>query len=77
MGLRHTGRELALKALYQIDIHGAVSNEDLALFFESFAGNVPMHLRCAWSMELGENEVQSMVSWPMRWNIGQSDVCHG
>jgi N utilization substance protein B len=38
MGLRHTGRELALKALYQIDIHGAVSNEDLALFFESFAG---------------------------------------
>jgi transcription antitermination protein NusB len=38
MGLRHTGRELALKALYQIDIRGAVSNEDLALFFESFAG---------------------------------------
>jgi transcription antitermination protein NusB len=38
MGLRHTGRELALKALYQIDIRGEVSNEDLALFFESFAG---------------------------------------
>lgn len=31
------GRELALKALYQIDIRGEVSNEDLALFFESFA----------------------------------------
>jgi transcription antitermination protein NusB len=38
MGLRHTGRELALKALYQIDIRGEVRNEDLALFFESFAG---------------------------------------
>jgi transcription antitermination protein NusB len=38
MGLRRTGRELALKALYQIDIRGEVSNEDLALFFESFAG---------------------------------------
>ena len=37
-GLRHTGRELALKALYQIDIRGEVSNPDLALFFESFAG---------------------------------------
>jgi N utilization substance protein B len=37
MGLRRTGRELALKALYQIDIRGEVSNEDLALFFESFA----------------------------------------
>ena len=37
MGLRHTGRELALKALYQIDIRGEVSNTDLALFFESFA----------------------------------------
>jgi transcription antitermination protein NusB len=37
MGLRHTGRELALKALYQIDTRGEVSNEDLALFFESFA----------------------------------------
>lgn len=38
MGLRHTGRELALKALYQIDTRGEVSNQDLALFFESFAG---------------------------------------
>jgi len=37
MGLRHTGRELALQALYQIDIRGEVSNQDLALFFESFA----------------------------------------
>ena len=37
MGLRRTGRELALKALYQIDIRGEVSNEDLALFFQSFA----------------------------------------
>jgi len=36
MGLRHAGRELALKALYQIDVRGEVSNEDLALFFEAF-----------------------------------------
>ncbi len=36
MGLRHEGRELALKALYQMDIRGEVSNEDLSLFFEAF-----------------------------------------
>jgi transcription antitermination protein NusB len=36
MGLRHLGRELALKALYQIDIRGGLSREDLALLFESF-----------------------------------------
>jgi transcription antitermination protein NusB len=36
MGLRHLGRELALKALYQIDIRGGISREDLALLFESF-----------------------------------------
>jgi transcription antitermination factor NusB len=36
MGLRHAGRELALKALYQIDMRGEVSNEDLALFFDIF-----------------------------------------
>jgi N utilization substance protein B len=36
MGLRHQGRELALQALYQIDIRGGASREDLVLFFESF-----------------------------------------
>lgn len=36
MGLRHLGRELALKALYQIDLSGGASSEDLALLFESF-----------------------------------------
>ena len=36
MGLRHAGRELALKALYQLDIRGEVSGADLALFFDSF-----------------------------------------
>ena len=36
MGLRHLGRELALKALYQIDIRGGTSREELALLFESF-----------------------------------------
>ncbi|MGH7907302.1 MAG: transcription antitermination factor NusB [Candidatus Binataceae bacterium] len=36
MGLRHLGRELALKALYQIDIRGGASQDDLSLFFASF-----------------------------------------
>jgi transcription antitermination protein NusB len=36
MGIRHQGRELALKALYRIDICGGASNEDLAQFFENF-----------------------------------------
>ncbi len=36
MGLRHLGRELALKALYRIDICGGASNEDLAALFASF-----------------------------------------
>ncbi|MGH7839126.1 MAG: transcription antitermination factor NusB, partial [Candidatus Binataceae bacterium] len=34
--LRHAGRELALKALYQTDMRGEISNEDLALFFDAF-----------------------------------------
>ena len=36
MGVRHLGRELALKALYQIDIRGGCSREDLALLFDAF-----------------------------------------
>jgi N utilization substance protein B len=36
MGLRHLGRELALKALYQVDLRGGASREDLALLFEGF-----------------------------------------
>jgi N utilization substance protein B len=36
MGLRHQGRELALQALYQIDIRGGGTREDLVLFFEAF-----------------------------------------
>ncbi len=36
MGIRHQGRELALQALYRLDICGGASNEDLALFFENF-----------------------------------------
>ncbi|MDO8430947.1 MAG: transcription antitermination factor NusB [Candidatus Binatus sp.] len=36
MGLRHLGRELALKALYRVDICGGASNDDLVLFFETF-----------------------------------------
>jgi N utilization substance protein B len=36
MGIRHQGREIALKALYRIDICGDASNDDLVLFFENF-----------------------------------------
>lgn len=36
MGVRHIGRELALKALYRIDICGGASGEDLAVFFSNF-----------------------------------------
>jgi len=49
MGLRHVGREFALKALYRIDICGGATNEELVLFFESFpadqrAREFPMQL---------------------------------
>lgn len=36
MGLRHLGRELALKALYQIDLSGDGPGDSLRLLFESF-----------------------------------------
>lgn len=36
MGLRHLGRELALQALYQIDISGEAARADLAAFFSNF-----------------------------------------
>jgi N utilization substance protein B len=36
MGIRHQGRELALKALYQSDIRGGASREELAIFFDAF-----------------------------------------
>jgi len=36
MGIRHQGRELALQALYRIDICGGASKEDLGAFFDSF-----------------------------------------
>jgi transcription antitermination protein NusB len=36
MGLRHLGRELALKALYRNDICGGASNDDLTQFFDNF-----------------------------------------
>jgi transcription antitermination protein NusB len=39
MGSRHQGRELALKALYQMDIRADASNEDLVLLFETFAAS--------------------------------------
>ncbi|MGB0060740.1 transcription antitermination factor NusB [Candidatus Binatus sp.] len=36
MGLRHQGRELALKTLYRIDICGGASSDDLTALFDSF-----------------------------------------
>jgi N utilization substance protein B len=39
MGIRHQGRELALQALYRIDICGGASNEDLRAFFDSFTAD--------------------------------------
>jgi N utilization substance protein B len=39
MGTRHMGRELALKALYQMDIRADASNEDLVLLFETFTAS--------------------------------------
>lgn len=35
MGSRHIGRELALKALYRIDICGGASSDDIAALFET------------------------------------------
>ena len=39
MGIRHQGRELALQALYRMDICGGASNEDLAIFFDNFTAD--------------------------------------
>lgn len=39
MGLRHLGRELALKALYQIDLSGDPPGDSLRLLFESAAAD--------------------------------------
>lgn len=36
MGIRHMGRELALKALYRIDICGGATSDDLAALFSNF-----------------------------------------
>ena len=39
MGLRHLGRELALKALYQMDVSGGSSLESVAAFFAEQPGD--------------------------------------
>jgi N utilization substance protein B len=39
MGLRHLGREIALKALYQMDVSGDASLESMAAFFENQPGD--------------------------------------
>ena len=39
MGLRRLGRELALKALYQMEMSGDTSQKTLELFFAGFAGD--------------------------------------
>ena len=39
MGLRRLGRELALKALYQMEMSGDTSRKALELFFAGFSGD--------------------------------------
>jgi len=39
MGLRRLGRELALKALYQMEMSGDTSQKTLELFFAGFSGD--------------------------------------
>ncbi len=44
MGTRHMGRELALKALYKIDICGGASSDDLAALFASAPNDSKMRV---------------------------------
>ncbi len=39
MGVRHSGREIAIQALYLLDLREGASNDDLLLFFEAFAAD--------------------------------------
>jgi N utilization substance protein B len=74
MGLRHTGRELALKALYEIDIRGEVSNEDLALFFESFAieGTDAFALRLVDGVRRERELIDSILAEALEhWSVGR------
>ena len=56
MGLRHLGRELALQALYQIDISGAETRADLARLSASFP---------AGSLESADTKVNAKITAPM------------
>ena len=52
MGTRHNGRELALKALYQIDLRGGASTDDLAFVHGAGAHWVTEHAAAAEIVEL-------------------------
>jgi N utilization substance protein B len=75
MGLRHTGRELALKALYQMDIRGGGSSEDLALFFEAFPADDRSRmfaLRLLDGVRREEREIDRNIADVLEnWSIGR------
>ena len=75
MGLRHTGRELALKALYQTDIRGGASSEDLALFFEAFPADDRSRtfaLRLLDGVRREEPEIDKNIAGALEhWSIGR------
>lgn len=75
MGTRHLGRELALKALYQIDLRGSAATDDLAVFFEAFpAGEAER--KFAVSLVLGVRGEQEALDAQIaavleHWSIGR------
>src|SRR5260370_2532090 len=75
MGVRHQGRELALKALYQIDIRGGASNEDLALFFTTFPADERSRKLAAQLVEGVRREDKELDKPPPRalehWRVGR------
>ncbi|HJU29282.1 MAG TPA: transcription antitermination factor NusB [Candidatus Binataceae bacterium] len=75
MGLRHTGRELALKALYQMDIRGGASSEDMALFFEAFPADDRSRvfaLRLLDGVRREEREIDRQIADALEnWSIGR------
>ena len=75
MGTRHLGRELALKALYQIDLCGGASSDDLARFFEAFPAD-DVARKFAASLVLGVREAQIDLDHQIadvleHWSIGR------
>ncbi len=74
MGTRHNGRELALKALYQIDLRGGASTDDLALFFETFpAEDLARKFAVTLVEACAENRLRSIARSPTFSSIGRLD----